>query len=137
MINIALKRITDKLPRDLRNDILGYVQSIINSQEEIFRENGIKYSKDLAEKFIFLVGIRRIIQTVDSQFWLLNNSFSILKDLNVSSVKIGSQSINSKSQYYKDLIKLRLSLLKFVQKHKLSDILLTYNLGEILRQLHK
>lgn len=137
MSKIALKRITDELPRDLRTDVIGYVQSIIDSQEEIFKNNNIKFSYDLAEKFIFLVGIRRIIQTVDSQFWLLNSSFSILKQLNVNSVKIGTQSINSKSQYYKDLIKLRLSLMKFLHQHKISNIVLASTLGEILQELHK
>ena len=72
-----LKKITDNLPSNLENDVNGYVQSIIDVQNKIFRENRTKFNLDLLEKSIFLVGIKRIFQFVDSQYWVMGNSFSI------------------------------------------------------------
>jgi len=130
-----LKKVTDSLPKDLRNDINGYVQSIIDNQELIFKENGILFTNELAGKFIFLVGIRRLIQFVDSQFWTLNNSFSILKTYEVNSVKIGSQSLNKESQYYKDLKKVRSRLFDIVKKYELNNLIMANTLSELLLKL--
>ena len=134
---IALKKVTDKLPRELRNNVNGYVQSIINDQEEIFKENGIEFSKELSEKFVFIIGIRRIIQFVDSQYWTMNNSFSILQTFDVKSVKIGSQSLNTQSQYYKELVDLRKTLYEFLGKNNLADLIANKSIGEILNLLKK
>lgn len=137
MSMIALKKVTDKLPRELRNNVNGYVQSIINDQEEIFKENGIEFSKELSEKFVFIIGIRRIIQFVDSQYWTMNNSFSILQTFDVKSVKIGSQSLNTQSQYYKELVDLRKTLYEFLGKNNLADLIANKSIGEILNLLKK
>lgn len=137
MSKTQLKKITDNLPLNLRNDVNGYVQSIIEVQEQIFKENGIKFSADLSDKFIFLIGIKRIIQFVDNQYWVMNNSFAILKKYSINSIKIGAQSINKQSEYYKEISELRASLMKMIKRNGLIELMSTRSHGELLKLISK
>ena len=67
----------------------------------------------------------------------MNNSFSILQTFDVKSVKIGSQSLNTQSQYYKELVDLRKTLYEFLGKNNLADLIANKSIGEILNLLKK
>lgn len=133
----ALYEIIGCLPYNIRIEINGYVDSIENVSAEIFESAGIGYNEGLLESLLLLAGIRRIYSMVDSQFWILDNSLSLVRQQEVRKIRIGSSSYGYDSEEYTEIRELKnelealitqLGILKYIKATSLSEILVL--LGE-------
>lgn len=78
------------LPFVLREQIIGYAESVRHALPDIFREAGVRQSAELVDEVTFIAGIRKFHGLVASNFWTLDNSATLLLDSDVSQIRMGS-----------------------------------------------
>jgi hypothetical protein len=84
----------------LREQILGYAESVKQALPDIFREAGVKPIAALIDEMIFLAGIRKFHGLVASNYWALDNSASLLQASDVSRIRIGAQDLSRGGQVH-------------------------------------
>jgi hypothetical protein len=80
-----------ELPFVLREQILGYADSVRHALPDIFREAGVKPTLDLFDEVTYIAGIRKFHGLVASNYWALDNSASLLLASDVSQIRMGAQ----------------------------------------------
>jgi hypothetical protein len=76
----TLGPITAALPYSLREQIEGYVESVSQSQNEIFRDANVPFSAEIRDRLLFVAGVRRLFNITRSYYWLLDRSLQLLGD---------------------------------------------------------
>lgn len=79
------------LPFVLREQVLGYAESVRQALPDIFKDAGVKSSSKLVDEVIYIAGIRKFHGLVASNYWALENSASLLRSSNVSHIRMGTQ----------------------------------------------
>jgi len=80
-----------ELPFVLREQVLGYAESVRQALPDICREAGVKPSPELFEQITYIAGIRKFHGLVASNFWALDNSAALLLASDVSQIRMGAQ----------------------------------------------
>ena len=92
-----------ELPYSLREQVLGYAESVERALPEIFKSNRRKFDKNLGDKIVFMSGVRKLYSLVSSSYWTLENSAYMLNEEGISSIKIGSSDFSRGSDIYRRL----------------------------------
>lgn len=100
MFRLTLNEIMKELPFSIREEIGGYLASVELNATSIFEESKVQLTKERLDKFIFLVGLRRIWTMVDTQYWILDNCLSLVQENQVKDVTIGSLHLSKDSEGY-------------------------------------
>jgi hypothetical protein len=75
----------------LREQVLGYAESVRQALPDIYREAGVQPSSFLSDQITYIAGIRKFHGLVASNFWALDNSASLLLASDVSQIRMGAQ----------------------------------------------
>lgn len=135
MIPETLRSVTEELPWRLRQDIEGYVHSVSAAATEIFAEVGVEISDTLNERFLFLVGIRRIWTVVNGSYWLLDNSLSLGERSEVTSYQVGSSLQHRGSRLHETLRVLRDDLEAYLVDQQIGHVAEARSPREVLENL--
>jgi hypothetical protein len=98
-----LSQLIEALPYNLREQIDGYVASIEAVGVEIFQESKIRYSQEALDRLLFFAGLRRLWTLLDTQYWVMDNSLTLLKQHDVSAVSLGSTDYGRNSDSFLEL----------------------------------
>jgi uncharacterized protein (DUF1499 family) len=131
----ALTRAIGGLPRNMVDSVVSYARSVEAALPEIFREAGIKYRKNIAEEVIFVAGIKKLFATVDSTYWMLENSKVLLERQQVTEVRIGSSDLYGNGRELDTLRQLRTDFLELLEQNNLTDIVDESSYSSIIRKL--
>lgn len=134
-MSIALLSSTLKeLPYSLREQVLGYAESVAAAAPSIAAEVGIDPSQQRVDELVFLAGIRKLYGLVASSYWALDNSTSLLTTSGVHSVRVGTQDYSRGSSLHTSLKDLFEALDHVLEREGLREYLdLPYS--ELLQQL--
>ena len=135
MSKAKVEELIEELPNSIKEQVLSYVKSVDDASIEIFKSSGIKYSKKLSDQLIFIAGIKKVFSMVDSIYWLIENSNSMLERNDMNSIRIGSTDLSRESQFYRELSNLRNELVEVLNENNLSDLISERQYGNILKAL--
>jgi hypothetical protein len=77
MPNHMVRDLVSELPWAMRNSVEGYVDAVAAVLPDIEREAGPRLPRAEADEFLFMVAVRRIWASLNSQYWMINDSVSI------------------------------------------------------------
>ena len=80
-----------ELPFVLREQVLGYAESVKQALPDICRKAGVRPSVRLTDQVIYLAGIRKFHGLVASNYWALDNSATLLQASDISRIRMGAQ----------------------------------------------
>ncbi|WP_338825148.1 hypothetical protein MHOCP_07020 [Moorella humiferrea] len=127
-----LKEILYELPSVMREEIEGYIQSIESNAPSIFEEIEVKHpSEDLVEQLIFYAGIRRIWTLLSTVYWTIDNSLVLMRNYDVTSIRVGTTIYGKKTEYYLRLRQLFQDFNTLLSQLGLKEIVDASNLIEI------
>lgn len=86
---VVLNQTIEDLPYTLREQVVGYAESVERTAPEIFRDVGRKYDARLADKLVFLSGIKKLYGIVSAAYWTLDNSAALLAQSDIHEIRIG------------------------------------------------
>lgn len=132
MSKYALYEVLGHLPYNLKNQIEGYVVSVEDLALDIFSHEGIDFSKSLLDNLLFLAGMWRLWTLVDTYYWIMDNSISLVRTTNVHSIRIGSSSYTYDSRDYRELHELRQKLLNLFAQEELSQLTEARTISDLL-----
>lgn len=127
-----IKELIELLPYNLREEINGYVSSIENAGEEIFKETQVEFNKELLNKLIFISGLRKIWAFVNTQYWAIDNSLSLIRGQKIKEVMIGTTCYGYGSDAYLEIRKLRDNFQSLLDKLGLLEIMESKTIKDIL-----
>lgn len=103
-MSIALLRdMTEKLPPSLREQVLGYAESVRIAAPAIAKDQGIELTQTFEDHITFLAGIRKIFSIVSSSYWSLDNSATLLARSDTSAITIAGRSFSRGSDLHQQL----------------------------------
>lgn len=98
-----VEEFADLLPYTLKEQVLGYARSVRDAMPEIVLEAGVEYSNEVADKIIYIAGLRKLYSICNSSYWALENTCYLLQESNVHNVRVGGTDMSKGSQFYNDL----------------------------------
>jgi len=126
------------LPYTLKNEIGGYATSIELASTEIFLNAGIEKKQEILDKLIFLACIKRIWTIVSSQFWIVDNTLTLIShDSDFKEVKVGATIFSKTSDTYKQLKDLRDKFELLIHELELNEIVQSKTLVDILKLIDR
>lgn len=132
----ALARTVEDLPSSVKDSVLSYSRSVEVSIPEIFKDAQLKYRKELADQVVYVAGLKKLYSFVDSTYWMLDNSSSILEKQQVADIRIGGESFSRDSDNHDKLYSLRKNLIDLLVEKKIYDLVVETSYARILRRLH-
>ena len=102
----ALQAATSDLPFVVREQVLGYAESVQAASPSIAREAGVEPTKDLTELLTFLAGVRKLHDLVASSYWALDNSAKLLAASDIGEIRIGAQDFSRGGEMHTQLKRL-------------------------------
>ena len=100
---MSLQRVVSlasELPPALRDQVVGYAESVERVMPEAFAELGRPIDKERADKVVFWSGVRKIYSLVTATFWTLENSIEILGRSDIGRIRIGGSDFSRGSPVY-------------------------------------
>jgi hypothetical protein len=91
------------LPFVLREQVVGYAESVRQALPDIFRDAGVKLDQRLADEVVFLAGVRKLHGLVASSYWALDNSAELLDGSAVDRIRIGRHDFSRGGQVHSAL----------------------------------
>lgn len=131
----ALRQVASNLPIVLRDQVNDYAVFVHEVSESIFSEMGIQPTAKQIDDFIFLAGIHRLWTLIDSQYWILDNSLTLLEQHEVHSIRIHSNVYEKRSDAYLRLKSLRTDLSKQLENLGIGFVKETMNLHSLAEQI--
>ena len=111
------------LPYGLREQILGYAESVRAAAPSIARDAGVQPSQRVFDELVFMAGVRKLHGLVASNYWALDNSTSLLAASEITSVRVGAQDFSRGGQLHMELKELLEALEKTLTKQQIKDYL--------------
>ena len=103
-MSIALLRdLTEKLPPSLRDQVIGYAESVKLAAPSIARDSGAEPTQRFEDHIVFIAGIRKLYSIVSSSYWSLDNSATLLARSDTSTITIAGQSFSRGSDLHQEL----------------------------------
>ena len=116
----ALSDTIDSLPHALSEQVLSYAKSLELVAPDIFKNAGIKRTKELTDSLVFIAGLRKLISIVDSGYWVIDNAGAILsKQQDQHEVRIGGTDLSRGGTYHQALKVLRTEFYNILSQNKL------------------
>lgn len=131
----ALRAILTQLPRALSDEIDGYVNSVHQSVGEIFKEAETQADPIMVDTFLFCIGIKRLWTIVDSQYWVIDNSLTLLRNTGSTGFRVGSTSVQKSANEIQSLAQVRADLQGILTQIGLEDIVMATDLKTIVRMI--
>lgn len=106
---MSLQRVVSlasELPPALRDQVIGYAESVERVLPEVFAELGRSIDKERADKVVFWAGVRKTYSLVTATFWTLENSIEILGRSDIGRIRIGGSDFSRGSVAYSRMRKL-------------------------------
>lgn len=107
------------LPRALKDQVLGYALCVEGALPEIFKKAGRQYDNAIGDQIIFLAGMRKLYSLVSSNYWTLDNSATLLGDMDVKHITAGSVDLSKSGKLHANLQELNKSLEDIFSEHEL------------------
>ena len=98
-----LRDMTEKLPPSLREQVLGYAESVRIAAPAIAKDQGIDLTQAFEDRITFLAGIRKLYSIVSSSYWSLDNSATLLARTDTPSITIAGRSFSRGSDLHQQL----------------------------------
>lgn len=119
----ALSIAVSELPFVLREQVIGYAESVKAALPDISREAGVKSSPELQDQVVFLAGVRKLHALVASSYWALDNSAALLERENVFRIRVGSQDLSRGGEIHQRLKKVLEAIEKVLEDEDLDEVL--------------
>lgn len=130
-----LSETIDDLPHALSKQVMSYARSLEYAAPEIFKEAGIRQSRELTNILVFVAGLRKLYSIVASNYWVLDNAGAILSSQQQQNVRVGGMDLSRGGNYHQSLNKLRSELADLLSKHQLLQYVREMPYVELLRGL--
>jgi hypothetical protein len=91
------------LPGPLRDQVVGYADSVRLAAPSIARDCGIEHTKKFEDHIVFISGIRKLFSIVSSSYWSLDNSATLLSRSDISAITIAGRSFSRGSELHQEL----------------------------------
>lgn len=122
------------LPYSLREQVIGYAESVSAAAPTIAASVDVTLSPQLSDQLVFLAGVRKLHGLVASSFWALDNATSLLALSEVRSVRVGALDYSRGSPLHTSLRELLDALELALAREGISEFLdMPY--GEVLQRL--
>lgn len=89
-----VREMVAELPPALREQIIGYAESVDRALPDLFREAGRKLSPKLGNQIVFIAGVKKLHSLTSSAYWTLDTSGKLLHQLDITDIRIGSQDVS-------------------------------------------
>lgn len=133
MIPEHLADVTTELPYGLREDIHGYVRAVDNAASEIAREAGIELTEPVLDAFLFVVGVRRLWNTINGLHWLARDAGVLFETADAPFVRAGSLSLGPDADFNSQLQALRAEFVLLLQEHELLEPVSMGQVSDVMR----
>jgi hypothetical protein len=110
------------LPFSLREQVVGYAESVDRAAPEIFRDVGKKYDKKLANRLVYLSGIKKLYGITSGTYWTLDNSATLLEASDIHEIRIGGEFFVRGAGMHQRIKKLVEELDVVLAKHRLKHL---------------
>jgi hypothetical protein len=103
-MSIALIRdMTENLPPLLREQVLGYAESVRIAAPVIAKDQGIELTQAFEDHITFLAGVKKLFSIVSSSYWSLDNSATLLARSDTFAITIAGRSFSRGSELHQQL----------------------------------
>jgi len=101
-INLLID-MTRELPPSLREQVLGYAESVRVAAPAIANDQGIELTKEFEDHITFFAGVRKLFSIVSSSYWSLDNSATLLAKSGTPAITIAGRSFSRGSELHQQL----------------------------------
>jgi hypothetical protein len=113
-----------QLPPALREQVIGYAESVDRALPSIFQEIGRKFDREIADEVVFWSAIRKTYGIMSSTFWVLENSSRLIEDTaDTRRITIGAKDFTRGGEEYLRIQKLVKELDELFTKFELRGFL--------------
>lgn len=102
-----VRSLIEGLPRALQEQIEGYAATVEASSEDILEEAHVPLTGRNSELLVYLAAVHRLWTIVSGQYWILDNSLSLLAKHEVGAIRIESNTYYRQSKEHQTLRQLR------------------------------
>ncbi|MBZ0087146.1 MAG: hypothetical protein K8F33_03480 [Thermomonas sp.] len=132
----ALSEAITDLPYALSEQVLSYARSLDVAAPDIFKDAGVRFSRELADTLVFVAGLRKLLSIVDSNYWVIDNAGAILdRQQGQSSVRVGGTDLSRGSDYHQALATVRKELVELLSEHQLLQFTQKVPYVDVVREL--
>ena len=124
----------EDLPYALREQVIGYAQSVKSALSSIAQDAGIPISQSVGDQVVFLAGLRKLHGIVASSYWALDNSTTLLLRSDIDRVRVGGQDYSRGSEYHQSLKSVLDNLESALLKHDVKRYL-SMPYSDLVREL--
>jgi hypothetical protein len=135
MPNQMVRDLVSELPWAMRNSVEGYVDAVAAVLPDIEREAGLRLPRAKADEFLFMVAVRRIWASVNSQYWIINDGVSIAESRGLRGFQAGRDGYARGSEAAADSRNLRSNFQKLVAELGIEHLVIADSLEEMLRAM--
>ena len=111
-----------ELPYAIAEDIRTYSSAVRQSMEDIFKDAGVAYSNALVEQVCFIAELKKLHSIVTTQYWVLQNSLSLLTRNEIASVRAGSLRIQRNSDSFLELEQIMQELNDLLRENEILEL---------------
>lgn len=111
------------LPFSIREQILGYADSVRASAKDIANEAGVEYSQEFSNNLAYLSGIKKLYSLVSTSFWSLDNTSVLLSKSDISTITIAGRNYSKNSPVYAEIYALLNALDKKLFDLKIKEVM--------------
>ena len=132
----ALADAIAELPYGLSEQVLSYARSLDVVAPEIFKDAGVRFSRELADVLVFIAGLRKLLSIVDSNYWVIDNAGAILERQQAQlSIRVGGADLSRGGNYYQGLVSARKDLVELLTEHQLLQLAQNAPYVDVVREL--
>src|SRR5215203_5993974 len=122
MSRAALAELLQHYPWAIREQILGYSDTIRDALPSILAKADIRATEDLIAQAELLAAVRKLWTMIDGQYSILRHSLSLMSGQDVSAVSFGSTYYSFSSQNYRQVESLRNELRELLIRLEIFDL---------------
>ena len=130
-----LNSLLQELPSPLRDDVEGYSLSVQAAAPSILREARVRPTKKSVERLVFFGAVRYLWLLVSGQYWLLDNSLSLMKAEEFNAYQVGAARFGRDGKAYEQLRGLFEEFEKKIEDLELTEHVRTSNLVNLAQLL--
>lgn len=132
----ALADALAELPYGLTAQVLSYARSLEVAADDIFTDAGVPFTRELADKLVFISGLRKLLSIVDSNYWVIDNAGAILeRQQGQLSIRVGGADLSRGSDYHQALAAIRRDLMDLLAHHNMLDLVQAVPYVDVVREL--